>query len=475
MTLGAAALRGRLREILGADGVLTAAADCAPYLSDHRQLYRGAALAVALPRTVAQVSQLLACCDQERVGVVPQGGNTSYCGGAVPDESAQQLVLSLQRLNHIRSVDAANYSLVAEAGCVLARVQRAADEAERLLPLTLGSQGSCQLGGNLSTNAGGTSVLRYGMARDLVLGLEVVLADGRVLDGLSALRKDNTGYDIKSLFLGAEGTLGVITAASLKLFPKVRDVATAFAAVPDVRAAVALLACLREASGDRVSSFELIPRIAVELTTRHIAQVSDPLERLHDWYVLCEVASSRANDGMDELLGNALGAALAAGLVRDAAVAHSERERAALWRLRESIPEAQRKEGAGLKHDIAVPVAALADFLARASLWVSTHVPEGCLVAYGHLGDGNLHFNVSQRPESDIKSFVARGPVLELAMFDLVESLGGSISAEHGIGRLKAAEFARRADPVELAVMHELKRALDPKGILNPGKVLCVR
>jgi FAD/FMN-containing dehydrogenase len=472
LTLSAAALRGRLREILGADGVLTAAADCAPYLSDHRQLYRGAALAVALPRTVAQVSQLLACCDVERVAVVPQGGNTSYCGGAIPDESAAQLVLSLARLNRIRSVDAANYSLVAEAGCVLARLQRAADEAERLLPLTLGSQGSCQIGGNLSTNAGGTSVLRYGMARDLVLGLEVVLADGRVLDGLSALRKDNTGYDIKSLFLGAEGTLGVITAASLKLFPKVRDVATAFAAVTDVRAAVALLAHLREATGDRVNCFELIPRIAVELTTRHIPQVTDPLARAHDWYVLCEVASSRAADGMDELLSSALGAALAAGLVRDAAVTHSERERAALWRLRESIPEAQRKEGAGLKHDIAVPVAALPDFLARASLWVSANVPEGRLVAYGHVGDGNLHFNVSAAAGVDAGRFHARAPAVSRAIHDLVREFGGSFSAEHGIGRLKVGELERYADAVELQLMRAVKSAFDPHGIMNPGKVL---
>jgi D-lactate dehydrogenase (cytochrome) len=437
LTPDAAELRGRLREILGADGVLTAAEDCAPYLTDHRQLYHGAALAVVLPRTVAQLSQLLVCCNAERVGVVPQGGNTSYCGGATPDESAKQLVLSLQRLNRIRSLDVANYSLVAEAGCILANLQQAADEAERLLPLTLGSQGSCQIGGNLSTNAGGTSVLRYGMARDLVLGLEVVLADGRVLDGLSALRKDNTGYDIKSLFLGAEGTLGVITAASLKLFPKVRDVATALVAVADVRAAVALLGRLREASSDRVSSFELIPRIAVELTARHIPQVTDPLDQAHDWYVLCELSSSRAADGLEELLATALGAALSDGLVLDAAVARSERERAALWRLRESIPEAQRKAGASLKHDIAVPVAALPEFLARAALWVNTNVPQGRLVAYGHVGDGNLHFNLSPAAGVGAEPFLALAPAVRRAIHDLVREFRGSFSAEHGIGRLK--------------------------------------
>jgi FAD/FMN-containing dehydrogenase len=465
-------LRGRLREILGADGILTAAADCAPYLVDHRQLYRGAALAVVLPRSVAQVSQVLACCDAQRVGVVPHGGNTSYCGGATPDESGRQLVLSLQRLNRIRSLDAANYSLVAESGCILAQLQHAADAAERCLPLTLGSQGSCQIGGNLSTNAGGTSVLRYGMARDLVLGLEVVLADGRVLDGLSALRKDNTGYDIKSLFLGAEGTLGVITAASLKLFPKVRDVATAFAAVADVHAAVALLARLRDASSDRVSSFELIPRIAVELTVRHIPGVTDPLDQVHEWYVLCELSSSRAADGLEELLSEALGAALADGLVRDAAVPGSERERAALWKLRESIPEAQRKEGANLKHDIAVPVAALPDFVARASAWVNANVTQGRLVAYGHVGDGNLHFNISAAAGADSERFLGQAAAVRRAIHDLVREFNGSFSAEHGIGRLKVDELERYADAVELGLMRAVKSAFDPHGIMNPGKVL---
>ncbi len=472
MTLDAAELRGRLREILGADGVLTAAADCAPYLTDHRQLYQGSAVAVVLPRTVAHVSQVLACCNVQRVGVVPHGGNTSYCGGATPDESAQQLVLSLQRLNRIRSIDAANYSLIAEAGCILSTLHHAADEAERLLPLTLGSQGSCQIGGNLSTNAGGTSVLRYGMARDLVLGLEVVLADGRVLDGLSALRKDNTGYDIKSLFLGAEGTLGVITAASLKLFPRVRDVATALVAVSDVRAAVTLLARLRDASSDRVNSFELIPRIGVELTVRHIPQVTDPLDRAYEWYVLCELSSSRAADGLELLLTQALGEALADGLVRDAAVARNERERAALWKLRESIPEAQRKEGASLKHDIAVPVASLPDFLARAAPWVKANVPQGSLVAYGHVGDGNLHFNISAAPGADARSFLAQAQEVRGAIHDLVREFQGSFSAEHGIGRLKVGELERYANPVELDLMRAVKSAFDPHGIMNPGKVL---
>ncbi len=464
-----------LRAILGADGWLTSPADCAPYLSDHRRLYRGAALGVALPRSVAQIAELLALCHARRVGVVPHGGNTSYCGGATPDESGRQLVLSLQRLNRIRSVDATNYSLTAEAGCVLAQVQRAAEEAERFFPLSLGAEGSCQIGGNLSTNAGGLNVLRYGMMRELVLGLEVVLADGRVLPGLSGLRKDNTGYDLRDLFLGAEGTLGVISAATLRLFPKIRARATAFVAVRDVAAAVALLAALRDASSDRVSSFELIPRIAVELTARHIPGVTDPLGRAHPWYVLCELSSGRAADTLDAVLEEALGGALTRGEVIDAVLARSERERAALWKLRESIPEAQRLEGPGLKHDVSVPVSALPEFVARASQWVSEHVTDGVLVAYGHVGDGNLHFNVNAAPGAQREVFLAREESVRRAIHDLVHSLHGSFSAEHGIGRLKVGELERYASPVELALMHAIKHALDPHGILNPGKVLRAR
>jgi FAD/FMN-containing dehydrogenase len=466
------ALPDRLRGLLGADGVLTEPADCAPFLVDHLGRCRGRALAVLQPRSVAQIAQVLAFCEAERIGVVPHAGNTSYCGGAIPDESGRQLVLSLGRLNRIRSLDPDNYSLIAEAGCVLAQVQAAADAAGRFFPLSIGSQGSCQIGGNLSTNAGGVNVLRYGMTRDLVLGLEVVLPGGRVLDGLTALRKDNTGYDIKSLFLGAEGTLGVITAASFKLFPQIRVRATALAAIPDVRAAVRLLGELRAASGDRVSSFELIPRVGIELTTRHIPGVSDPLAGAHAWYVLCELSTSRAAEPLDAVLEEALEAALANGIVLDAALVRSERERAALWKLRESIPEAQRHEGASLKHDIALPVATLPDFVARAAPWVSEHVPEGRLVAYGHVGDGNLHFNISQLPGGDREPFLARAEDVRRAIHDLVREFGGSFSAEHGVGRLKVGELERYASPVELELMRAVKRAFDPYGIMNPGKVL---
>ena len=461
-----------LSEILGPDVILTDPAAIAPYLTDHRQLFHGRALAVVIPRTVEQISRVIRFCNEHRIGVVPHGGNTSYCGGATPDDSASQIVLSLRRLNRIRNVDALNYSLIAEAGCILADVQRAADDAERLFPLSLGSEGTCQIGGNLATNAGGLSVLRYGMMRDLVLGLEVVLADGRVLSSLSALRKDNTGYDVKSLFLGAEGTLGIITAASLKLFPKIRSSATAFAAVPDVRSAVDLLARLRESSGDRVSSFELIPRIGIELTTQHIPGVTDPLQKPYSWYVLCELTSARGAEPLDAVMEEALASALEDGLVLDAALSRNERERASLWRLRETIPEAQRIDGASLKHDISVTITALPDFVERASAWVRANVPDGRLVVYGHVGDGNLHFNLNQAPGSDRDGFLAREPVIKRAIHDLVREFGGSFSAEHGIGRLKVEELERYASPVELDLMRAVKQALDPNGVLNPGKVL---
>ena len=461
-----------MADILGPSGVLTDAADVEPYLTDHRHLYHGRALAVAVPRTVDQVSRLLAYCNDNRIGVVPHAGNTSYCGGATPDESGQQIVLSLKRLNKVRGIDPLNYSLVAEAGCILADVQRAADNAERLFPLSLGSEGTCQIGGNLSTNAGGTSVLRYGMMRDLVLGLEVVLADGRILSTLGALRKDNTGYDIKSLFLGAEGTLGVITAASLKLFSKVRSTATAFAAVASVEAAVELLANLREATGDRISSFELIPRIGIDLTTQHIPGVREPLKQKYEWHILCEVTTSRASEDLNELLTEALATAYESNLVLDAVVAQNVREREALWKIRETIPEAQRIDGASLKHDLSLPITSLAKFVTLAGDWIRANVPDGRLVAYGHVGDGNLHFNLNQTPGSSRETFLAREASIRRVMHDMVRDFGGSFSAEHGIGRLKVGELERYASPVELDLMKAVKHAFDPNGILNPGKVL---
>jgi FAD/FMN-containing dehydrogenase len=462
----------RLLDILGREGLMLGAAEMAPFLVDHRELYHGRARAVAAPGSVEAVARLLAFCNAEGIGVVPQGGNTGYCGGATPDESGREIVLSLRRLARIRSVDALNYSLVAEAGCTLHAVRTAADAAARLFPLSLGSEGSCQIGGNLSTNAGGLSVLRYGMMRDLVLGLEVVLADGRVLPCAQALRKDNTGYDVKSLFIGAEGTLGIITAANLKLFPQIRSSATAFLAVPHIDAAVALLAELRAASGEHVSSFELVPRIAVELAARHIPDVADPLEHPYPWYVLAELTSSEDDAALAGVLEGVLGEALERGALLDAAVAQNERQRQEFWRLRENIPEAQRRDGASLKHDVSLPITALAQFVEHASAWIAANVPEGRLIAYGHVGDGNLHFNLNQAPGADRAMFLAREASVKRAVHDLVRDFGGSFSAEHGIGQLKIDELARYAPPVELEVMRAIKDALDPRGILNPGKVL---
>ncbi|MBC8026476.1 MAG: FAD-binding oxidoreductase [Steroidobacteraceae bacterium] len=441
-------------------------------LRDHRAQYRGHALAVVAPADTAAVARVLAFCNQHRIGVVPQGGNTGYCGGATPDASSSQVLLSLARLDRVRAIDAANYTLTAEAGCILANLQTAAAGADRYLPLSLGSEGSCLLGGNLSTNAGGLNVIRYGMARELVLGLEVVLADGRVLETLTGLRKDNTGYDIKSLFLGAEGTLGVITAACLKLYPALRSRATAFAAVRDPGAAIELLSALRGASGDCVSSFELIPRVAVELTTRHIPGVVDPLPAASAWYVLCELSSSRPDEPLDALLEKALTQAFDSGWVTDASVAIDERRREAFWRLRESIPEAQRKEGANIKHDISVPVSQVPRFIEIAGGWVERNVPQGVLCAYGHLGDGNLHFNINQRAGSVAAQLLAVEPKAKRAIHDLVKDFGGSFSAEHGIGQLKVFELERYANPLELELMQRVKHAFDPNGIMNPGKVL---
>ena len=465
-------LRSRLSVLLGADCVLTEDAAIEPFLTDHRKLYRGRTPAVAVPRTVEQISRLLSFCNDNRVGVVPHGGNTSYCGGATPDESGEQLVLSLRRLNRVRNVDVRNWSMVAEAGCILADVQRAADQADRFFPLSLGSEGTCQIGGNLSTNAGGTNVVRYGMMRDQVLGLEVVLPSGRVMSTLNALRKDNTGYDLKSLFIGAEGTLGVITAASLKLYPKVRASATAFAALPSPQAAVTLLSELRDASGDSVSSFELIPRIGIDLTTKHIPGVLDPLDQRYEWYVLCELTSSRYIDTLVPVLEGALESALSRGIVLDGVLAQNERHREAFWKLRETIPEAQRLDGASLKHDISVPIGVLPDFVERASAWVKANVPEGRLVCYGHVGDGNLHFNLNQAEGASAEAFMAREPAARRAIHDLVRDYCGSFSAEHGIGQLKVAELETYAPPAELEAMRAIKRALDPNGIMNPGKVL---
>jgi FAD/FMN-containing dehydrogenase len=464
-------LLAHLRSLVGPSGYLDQPADIEPYLVDHRKLYHGATSLVLRPDSTDQVSRILAACNEAGVGVVPFGGNTSYCGGTVPDEDGSEIVLSLARLKRVRTIDAVNNTMIVEAGCVLAEVQKAAEGVDRLFPLSLGSEGSCQIGGNLSTNAGGTAVLHYGMTRDLVLGLEVVLADGCVLDGLKGLRKDNTGYDLKHLFMGAEGTLGVITAASLKLFPRPVSVATALIAVPTPQAAVELLGRLRSATGS-LTTFELMPRIGLELTLKHINGVSDPFDAPSPWYVLAEATSPRADDPLESIMEAALGDAMEAGLLTDAVIAQSEAQRQMFWRIRETIPEAQRQEGGSIKHDVSVMISRLPAFMDEGAAIVKRLAPTARLVAYGHLGDGNLHFNVQAPIGVDTKAFLASAPAINEAIHDLIAEYRGSISAEHGIGRLKREELEHYKSSAELEVMRAIKQALDPNGIMNPGKVL---
>ena len=468
----AAAHLQRLRDIAGPGGYLEQRSDVAPYESDHRELYRGSTPLVLLPRSTAQVSAILKHCNEARIGVVPVGGNTSYCGGATPSGDGSQVVVSLARMRKVRAVDPLNYAIVAEAGCVLAEIQAAAEAADRLFPLSLGSEGSCQLGGNLSTNAGGTAVLRYGMMRELVLGLEVVLPDGRVLDLLRALRKDNTGYDLRDLFVCAEGTLGIITAAACKLFSLPASRMTVLAAVTDPQAAVALLARMRSATGDAVTTFELMPRNALELVFQHIERCTDPLSRPWQWYVLLETSAGHSDAGQRSAIEATLAQALEQGELLDAAIADSETQREALWRLRESIPQAQRRAGASIKHDVSVTTSELPRFMVEASAAVSAICPRARIVAYGHLGDGNLHFNVSQPLDMPAAPFLELADTLHRAVHDLIARYGGSFSAEHGIGQLKRGELQHYKDPVALQVMRSIKQALDPNGIMNPGKVL---
>jgi D-lactate dehydrogenase (cytochrome) len=462
----------QLRNIVGPQGFLDQSFDIEPYTIDHRKLYRGKTPLVLRPDSTEHVAAILKACNDARVGVVPVGGNTGYCGGATPSEDGSQIVLSMARMRRVRAVDPLNYTMIAEAGCVLADVQAAATNANRLFPLSLGSEGSCQLGGNLSTNAGGTAVLRYGMMRDLVLGLEVVLPDGRVLDGLKSLRKDNTGYDLRDLFVGAEGTLGVITAAAIKVFSRSTSIVTALVAVPSPQAAVELLSRLRTASGDLVSTFELIPRIGIDLVTTHIPKTSDPFDESYDWYVLIEIGGGKHASGLRSAMEAELESAMEASEILNAVFAENDTQRDALWRLRETIPEAQRLDGASIKHDVSVTTTELPRFIVEGSAAILEIAPRGRIVSYGHLGDGNLHFNVNQARDESAESFLALAPRINRAVHDLIARYGGSFSAEHGIGRLKREELLHYKSATAIEVMRSIKRALDPNGIMNPGKVI---
>jgi FAD/FMN-containing dehydrogenase len=449
-------LQERLADIVGAAHVLTAPEDTKPYLTDWRRQYTGPAECVVRPASTQEVARAVALCAREEVAVVPQGGNTGLVGGSVPTGRRREVVLALGRMNRIRELDALNDTVTAEAGCVLAAVQRAADEAGRLFPLSLAAEGSCQIGGNLSTNAGGVNVLRYGNAREQVLGLEVVLPDGRVWDGLRGLRKDNTGYDLKQIFLGAEGTLGVITAAVLRLYPKPSATATAWIGLGSEREAVELLAALRESVGERISAFELVSRTCLEAVLRHVPALRDPLPAPHPWYVLAQFADSGSAEELAARVGAALGE-------REAALAQSVDQARSLWRIRESIPEAQF---ANVKHDISVPVSRIPEFTRVAGAALAARYPGIEIYCFGHVGDGNLHYNVGSKAHLGERAAVNR------IVYDAVERFGGSISAEHGLGQLKREDIRSRKPEVELELMRTLKAALDPKGLMNPGKVL---
>ncbi|HLX80553.1 MAG TPA: FAD-binding oxidoreductase [Burkholderiales bacterium] len=452
-----------LAAVVGAKNVLSADSDTASYLVDWRKQYRGAAVGVVRPANTAEASAVVRLCAEAGVAIVPQGGNTGLSGGSVPTGTRREIVLSLSRMNRIRELDALNDAITVEAGCVLADVQRAAAAADRLFALSLAAEGSCQIGGNLSTNAGGVNVLRYGNAREQVLGLEAVLPDGRIWNGLRGLRKDNTGYDLKQLFIGAEGTLGIVTAAVLKLHPLPTATATAWIGVRDPDGAVRLLGHLLRYCGDRISAFELLSRRCVNAVLAHRPAIRDPLPGPGEWYVLVDLADGGDGDALGRRLERGLADALERGLATNAVVAKSDAESRALWSIRESVPEAQF---ANVKHDISVAISRVPDFIARADAALGKAYPGAAIYCFGHVGDGNLHYNVGDA------ALLAQRAEVNRVVYDEVAALDGSISAEHGLGQLKREEITRHKDPLELELMRAVKRALDPQGLMNPGKVL---
>jgi FAD/FMN-containing dehydrogenase len=463
----------RLGAAVGPQGIFTDAAELEPYVNDWRGIYRGNAAAVVRPATVEQVAAVVKICAETRTPIVPQGGNTGMCGATVPNAKDNPVVIALGRMNRIRNVDPLNNTMTVEAGCVLANIQQAAADVDRLFPLSLGAEGSCQIGGNLSTNAGGVNVLRYGNTRDLVLGLEAVLPDGRIWNGLRSLRKDNTGYDLKHIFIGAEGTLGIITAAVLKLFPRSSATATAWMAVPSPDAALNLFSLLRQQFGDRITAFELISRDCLQLVLKHIPGTRDPLASPHPWYVLTELGDGSPGDALRSELETALEKAMEKQLVIDATLAENQGQSKALWRIRESIPEAARDEpGMLYRHDIAVAVGQIPAFIRDGQAALEKHFQGTHIICFGHLGDGNLHYNtyVEGRLRSDAAAREAHD--VTTVIYDIVQQYKGSFSAEHGIGIAKVEELKRYKDPIEIDLMRTVKRALDPQGIMNPGKVL---
>jgi len=461
-----------IQAIVGPAGLITSPMEVAPYATDWRKRYLGKPAAVVRPASTAEVAGVVRACADSRTAIVPQGGNTGLCGAATPDSSGSQIVLNLSRMNRVRAIDTRNNTMTVDAGCVLAKLQNTAEEAGRLFPLSLAAEGSCEIGGNLSTNAGGTAVLRYGNARELVLGLEVVLASGEIWDGLRGLRKDNTGYDLKQLFIGAEGTLGVITAAVLKLFPLPKSHATAVVALQSPEKALALLERALEACGERLTGFELFSDFCLSLVLKHFRDTTAPFRQRFAHYVLMELSDTQSGEGVRDLVESMLEAALGEKNILDAAVAQSETQARDFWKLREFISEAQAHEGPNIKHDVSIPISRIADFISATDAELARAHTGARVVTFGHLGDGNLHYNVSAPKGVDPDVFVRNTAAINRLVHDGVARFGGSISAEHGLGQLKRDEIQRYKSQLELELMRKLKRALDPHGIMNPGKVL---
>ena len=459
----------KISAIVGERGVISDAADMAPYLHEERGLATSVADLVVRPANVAEVSAVVQACAENKTPIVPVGGATGLVGGTL---ATGGVVLATDRLNKIIEVDPLNNTMTVETGCILAELQNAAADQDCLFPLSLGAEGSCRIGGNLSTNAGGVGVLRYGNTRDLVLGLEVVLPSGEIWDGLSALRKDNTGYDLKQLFIGAEGTLGIITKAVLKLFPAPKSSITVMAALPELEATLALFDQTRQLCGDRLTAFEMISRIGMELGAAHVPGVIDPFDAVHPYYALIELTSPRENDNLRGEIEQVLEKALESGVVADAVFAESDAQRQELWKIREEIPAAQTREGASIKHDVSVPVSQSVNFIIEASKRVSQALPGIRPCPFGHIGDGNIHYNLTQPADMAAEEFMARYAEFNRIVHDLVVDMNGSISAEHGIGSFKRDELAHYASPTKISLMKTIKQALDPDNIMNPGKII---
>jgi FAD/FMN-containing dehydrogenase len=461
-----------LVRIVGEERAIRDAEAMAPYLVEWRDRYRGKAALVLKPSTTEEVAAILAFAHETRTAIVPQGGNTGLVGGQIPFETGHEVVVSLSRLNRVRDIDLAGNTMTVEAGLVLAQAQQVAASAGRLFPLSLASEGSCQIGGVLATNAGGVGVLVFGNARDLCLGLEVVLADGSVWNGLRRLRKDNTGYDLRDLFIGSEGTLGIITAAVLKLFPCPAETVTALAGFDEIERAPAFFAHVLERAGPALIAFEIMPRIGLDFVLKHAGGTRDPLSAPHKWYALLELTGQRSGAEAQRMAEALFAEAIEANEISDAVIAASVTQAQELWRLRESMSEVQKHEGGSIKHDISVPVARVPEFITRANDLVELMIPGARPVPFGHIGDGNIHYNVSQPGAMDRTAFLSNWEALNTAVHEIVVDLGGSISGEHGIGRMKRELLPHAKPALELDLMRRIKRAFDPEGILNPGKLL---